>query len=127
MQMGIIDFLVWFFWLWLFMVCIWAYIWIIMDIFRDHALNGWAKAGWVILIIVLPLVGALIYLIARGGSIADRESRRMMEAQRAQADYVRSVAGSTSPATEIERAQALRDAGTITEAEFDALKTKALA
>src|SRR5688572_19381150 len=103
--------MLWFLWIWFVVVCIWAYVWILIDVFRDHTLNGWAKAGWVILLIVLPLLGALIYLIARGGSIASRQSQQMIDAQRAQADYVRSVAGTGSPAAEIERAQALLASG----------------
>lgn len=125
--MTFLDYMLWFLWIWFVVVCIWAYVWILIDVFRDHTMNGWAKAGWVILLIVLPLLGALIYLIARGGSIASRQSQRMIDAQQAQADYVRSVAGAGSPSSEIERAQALLSSGAITQAEFDSLKAKALA
>ena len=124
--MGFVDFLLWALWLWIVVVCIWIFIWILIDIFRDHTLNGWAKAGWVILLVILPFLGALIYLIARGRSMAQREAQRASEAEQAGAEYIRSVAG-TSPAAEIERAQSLLAAGTITQAEFDAIKAKALA
>ncbi|MGN6125682.1 MAG: PLDc N-terminal domain-containing protein [Humibacter sp.] len=125
--MGFLDFLVWFLWIWLFVVCIWVFIWIIIDIFRDHTLNGWAKAGWLILLVILPFIGALIYLIARGRSMAERQAAGARAAATAQAQYIRDVAGSSSPTDEIERAQALLAAGTITQAEFDSLKAKALA
>jgi hypothetical protein len=125
--MTFIDYMLWFLWIWFVVVCIWAYVWILIDVFRDHTMNGWAKAGWVILLIVLPLLGALIYLIVRGGSIASRESQRMIETQQAQAEYVRSVAGAGSASTEIERGQALLASGAITQAEFESLKAKALA
>ena len=125
--MGFVDFLLWALWLWLVVVCIWIFIWILIDIFRDHTLNGWAKAGWVVLLVILPFLGALIYLIARGRSMAQRQAQQVSESQQASADYIRSVAGSASPSAEIERAQALLSAGTITQAEFDAIKAKALA
>lgn len=125
--MGFIDFLLWAFWVWIVVVCIWAFIWILIDIFRDHTLNGWAKAGWVILLVILPFLGALIYLIARGRSMAERQARQINESAQANADYIRSVAGSASPTEEIERAHGLLTAGAITQAEFDSIKAKALA
>ncbi|MCK0111633.1 SHOCT domain-containing protein [Ornithinimicrobium sp. F0845] len=125
--MGFLDFMLWFLWVWFAIVCIWAYIWIVIDVFRDHTLNGWAKAGWLILLVLLPFLGALIYLIARGGSIASRQARDVSEAQQAHAEYIRSVVGTASPGTEIERAQSLLTSGAITQAEFDSLKARALA
>lgn len=125
--MVFLEFLVWFFWIWLVMVCIWTFVWILMDVFRDRTLNGWAKAGWLILLVLLPFLGALIYLIARGRSISSREAQRVSEAQQAQTDYIRSVAATTSPSAEIERAQALLASGAITQTEFDSLKARALA
>ena len=125
--MGFVDFLLWALWLWLVVVCIWIFIWILIDIFRDHTLNGWAKTGWVIVLVILPLLGALIYLITRGGSMAARQTERVKESQQASAEYIRAVAGSASPAEEIARAQELLVAGAITQVEFDAIKAKALA
>jgi hypothetical protein len=127
--MGFFDFLLWMLWIYLVIVCIWIFIWIFIDIFRDHTLNGWAKAGWVIFLIVLPFLGAIIYLIARGGSMAKRQAAEAQAAAQANADYIRSVAGdgSSSPAAEIERAQGLLASGAISQSEFDALKAKALA
>jgi hypothetical protein len=125
--MGFVDFLLWFLWVWLVVICIWAYVWVLIDVFRDHTLNGWAKAGWVILCVLLPLIGVLIYLIARGGSIASRRSEELIQAQRADADYIRTVTGAASPSAEIERAQGLLASGAITQAEFESLKARALA
>lgn len=125
--MGFLDFVLWFLWIWFAIVCIWAYVWILIEVFRDHTLNGWAKAGWLILLVLLPFLGALIYLIARGGSIASRQAREVSEAQQASAEYIRSVAATASPGAEIERAQVLLASGAITQAEFDSLKARALA
>jgi hypothetical protein len=100
---------------------------IIVDLFRDRELSGWGKAGWLIFLLVLPIVGALVYLIARGQGMAHRAAKQH-EAARAEFDsYVKDVAGSGGPAQEIASAKSLLDSGAITQAEFDALKQKALA
>lgn len=125
--MSFVDYLLWFMWVWIAVACIWAYVLILSDVFRDHSLSGWGKAGWVILLVVLPFLGALIYLIARGRSMAARRERDAIDMQQAEESYIRSVVGSTSPSTEIERAQALLASGTISPAEFDTLKARALA
>ncbi|GLI27193.1 membrane protein [Agromyces rhizosphaerae] len=126
--MNLWEFLVWLFWIYIAIACIWVFIIIVMDIFRDHGLNGWAKALWIVFLIVLPFLAALIYLIARGSGMSRRRAAEYREAQ-AQADaYIRSVAGSggQSAAAEIHQAKSLLDSGTITQAEFDQLKAKAL-
>ncbi|KRE30811.1 SHOCT domain-containing protein [Agromyces sp. Soil535] len=122
------DFLVWLFWFYVIIACIWIFITIIIDIFRDHTLNGWMKALWVLFLVFVPFLAAFIYLIARGRGMAERNAARAMDAQAANADYIRSVAGSSasSASAEIEKAKQLLDAGTISQAEFDALKAKAL-
>jgi hypothetical protein len=100
---------------------------IFADIFRRHDMSGWAKTGWVILLILLPFLGAFIYLIAHSGDMAERDARQAKAAQAEMDEYVRSVAGSGGAAAEIDRAQALLDRGAINQAEFDAIKAKALA
>ena len=122
------DFLVWLFWFYVIIACIWIFITVFIDIFRDSTLNGWGKALWVIFLVFVPFLAAFIYLIARGRGMAERNAARAADAQAASADYIRSVAGSSgsSSATEIEKGKQLLDAGTITQAEFDALKAKAL-
>ena len=106
---------------------IWIAITIFIDIFRRHDISGWAKTGWIILIVLLPWIGVLIYLIANHDGMMER---RMKDTQQAQAqfdDYVRQTAGSGGGAAgEIEKAKALLDNGTITQAEFDSIKAKAL-
>ena len=119
-------------WLWLtlwwFLIIIYLVILfqIIGDLFRDHQLSGWWKALWIIALVVAPFLTALIYLIARGKGMAERQIKAIKEQQTATETYIRDVA-SKSPADHISDAKALLDAGTITPDEFNALKAKALA
>jgi hypothetical protein len=99
---------------------------IIGDIFRDRDLPGLAKAAWVIALCFLPLITALVYLIARGRGMAERSAERAVERQTAQDAYIRQVAGSSTPSDQIAQARALYDAGAISESEYEALKSKAL-
>ncbi len=100
---------------------------ILVDLFwRDHKTSGWIKAVWVIFLIVFPYLTALIYLIARGGGMAQRASEAARAAKKETDEYIRSAAG-RSPAQEIADAKGLLEAGAISQAEFDALKAKALA
>jgi hypothetical protein len=97
---------------------------------RNHDIAGWGKAGRLIFLIVVPILAMLIYVIANGKDMAQRDMAQYQSAQAAQADYIRSVAGSggsSSALSEIPKAQELLQAGAITQAEFDALKAKALA
>jgi Short C-terminal domain/Phospholipase_D-nuclease N-terminal len=115
-----IIFFTWVVWIWIMII-------ILTDVFRRRDISGWAKGAWVVFLIILPFLGALVYLIAQHDGMADR-SAEQAKAQRAQADeYVRSVAGSGGPAAEIDKAKQLLDSGAITQSEFDALKAKALA
>ena len=96
---------------------------VIMDLFRSHDVSGLGKAGWLILIIVIPFVGVLIYLIARGGGMAGRDEK----AQQAQVEHLKQMVGSTgTPADQIAQAKGLLDAGAIDDAEFAKLKAQAL-
>jgi uncharacterized membrane protein YcjF (UPF0283 family) len=97
------------------------------DLFSRHDISGWGKAGWSVFAIVLPFVGVLVYLGTQGEQMAERSAKRAQAAQAQADDYVRSVAGSTEgPAAEIEKAKQLLDSGAITEAEFVAIKAKAV-
>jgi hypothetical protein len=108
-------------------VYIWMMVIILTDVFRRQDIGGWTKAGWVVFLIVLPFVGALAYLIAQHEGMAARNLRDR-QASKAEFDtYVRSVAASEGPATEIEKAERLLQNGTITQDEFEAIKAKALA
>jgi len=97
------------------------------DIFRRHDISGWGKAGWIVLTIVLPFLGVLIYLGTQARGIAERKAQEMAAAQSQLDDYVRETAGSGGAAAEIAKAKGLLDSGAITQAEFDELKRKALA
>jgi hypothetical protein len=100
---------------------------IISDLFRDRALGGFAKALWIIGLIIIPYLIALIYVIARGRGMAERRARDTYEAKVQTDEYIRTVASGPSPATQISTAKTLLDQGTINQAEFDALKARALA
>jgi hypothetical protein len=107
----------------LFFIWIWLLIVVFSDLFRSHDLGGWAKAAWVIGIIILPYLGVLIYLIARGHKMA-QHAQQDAEAQR---QYIRETAGTaSSPADEIQRLADLKNQGVISDAEFEAGKAKAL-
>jgi hypothetical protein len=121
------DFFVWFFWFYIAISCIWIFITIIVDVFRDSTLNGWAKALWVIFLVFLPFLAALVYLIARGRSMAERSAALSRQATAGTDQYIRSVAGTNSSASEIESGKRLLDSGAITPAEYETLKAKALA
>lgn len=103
--------------------------WVFGDIFRSSDLGGGAKTIWVIFVIIVPWLGILVYLIARGGGMQKRQLEQAKAMQAAQAEYIQSVAGpsSTSVTDQIASAKSLLDSGAITQAEFDALKSKALA
>jgi hypothetical protein len=107
-------------------IFIWIAITVLIDVFRRHDLSGWGKAGWTIFIVILPWLGVLAYLIVNHSGMTER---RMKEAQASQAQfdqYVRDTAGSGGAASEIAKAKALLDNGTINQQEFDAIKAKAL-
>ena len=108
-------------------VWIWMMIAILTDVFRRRDTSGWGKAAWTVFLIVLPFLGALIYLIANHDGMAERNVKHA-KAQRAEFDeYVRSTAQTGGgAAAEIEKAKALLDSGAINQAEFEALKAKAL-
>ena len=114
-----------FFWSFAFIAYLFALFAVITDIFRDHELSGWLKAVWVIFLIFVPFLTVLVYLIARGRSMAERQARSAQQAEAATTEYIRSVA-TASPSQEIAKAKELLDAGTLTQSEFDAVKSKAL-
>jgi len=108
-----------------FVIWIWLLITVFADIFRRRDASGFAKALWIIFVIVLPYLGVLIYLIAEHNGMAERSEHQLRAAQAQQDAYIKSVAG-TSSADQIAQAKQLLDSGAITQAEFDALKQKAL-
>ena len=99
---------------------------IVFDLFRDHEVSGVMKAIWMIALIFLPFLTAIVYLIVRGGGMAERQAHVSNQLREAQDTYIKQVAG-TSPSDQITQAKALLDAGTIDQSEYEALKAKALA
>ncbi len=116
-----------FLWSFVFIAYLMALFSIIGDLFRDTKLNGWWKALWIIFLIFVPFLTALVYLIARGKGMAERSVKEAKQAQSDADSYIKQVAGTKSPSEEIAHAKQLLDAGTITQAEYDQLKAKALA
>jgi hypothetical protein len=117
----VLEFFWWMFIFYLFFMVIVLFIRVFSDIFTRENLSGWGKAGWILLIFVIPFIGILIYVIARPKN-TEQDQRMMAEAQAAQA---RMMGGNA--VDDIAKAQALLDKGSITQAEFDAIKAKALA
>jgi hypothetical protein len=109
----------WILWIWIAIIAF-------TDIFRRRDLSGWAKAAWVVLIVILPWIGVLIYLIANHDGLADRNEKQARASQSQFDEYVRRAAGTAGPASEIDTAKKLLDSGTITQGEFEAIKTRAL-
>ena len=122
------EILVWSFWIFIWISAIMIWFRCIFDLFSDSTLSGWGKAGWAIVLIFLPWLGALIYLIARGRSMGERQMTAIAEQQAAMDARIREVAStSAGPADQIASAKSLLDSGAISQTEFDALKAKALA
>lgn len=109
-----------------FVVWIWILITILTDLFRDHELSGWAKAAWVLFLVLIPFLTALIYLIARGSGMRDRTIKAQADAKKHFDEYVREQAHS-SPADELHKLNDLREKGALSQEEFDRAKAKLLA
>ena len=125
--MGFWDFLWLLIWTYFFVAYLVVLFRIIGDVFRSPDLGGFAKALWMIGLILLPLIVALIYLIARGRGMAERQIGAARQAQAETDQYIQSVAGRSNPAEQVASAKALLDAGTIDHGEYEKLKAKALA
>jgi hypothetical protein len=125
------DVLLWSFWFFIWIAAIMIWFRCVFDLFRDKSLSGWGKAGWAILLIFVPWLGALIYLIARGRSMDERQMQEVASMRAQQEQYIKQVASSSSagasPADQIASAKSLLDSGAITQEEFGALTAKALA
>jgi hypothetical protein len=131
--MELLDWLLSFFLIFIWIAWIWLVISILIDIFRSDDLSGWGKAGWTLLVVFLTWIGVLIYLIARGKGMNERRMADAARAQQAQADYIRQVAadsGATavpSTADQIEKLADLNKQGALTDEEFQSQKAKLLA
>jgi ABC-type multidrug transport system fused ATPase/permease subunit len=114
-----LEFFVFFIWIWLLIV-------VFADIFRSHDMGGFAKALWVIFVIILPFLGVFIYLIARGGSMHERAAERAEQQEQAFRGYVQDAAGGSGSADQLASLADLKDRGMLTDAEFEAEKAKIL-
>ena len=122
------DVIWWFLWVFVFVAYLMVLFAIIADLFRDHKLNGWWKAVWIIFLIFVPFLTALIYLIARGQGMAERSAREARSYQVATDEYIRQAANvGATPSDEIAKAKALLDSGSISQEEYEVLKAHALA
>ncbi len=124
-----------------FLTMLWFFLWILWffllfrifaDLFRDDSLSGWGKAGWTVLVIVLPFLGVLVYLIARGKGMGERDVKQAQAQEQAFRSYVQEVAAESPPsgltrADELAKLASLKDRGDITDAEYENAKAKVLA
>jgi hypothetical protein len=115
--------IIFFFWV----IWIWIVITVLVDIFRRHDIGGWAKAAWVVFVVILPWLGVLVYLIAQHDGMRERSMKQAQAQRREFDDYVRDTAGGGGSAADIAKAKELLDSGAITQQEFETLKAKALA
>lgn len=115
----------WMLWFFLFVIWIWLLITVFVDVFRSH-ISGWAKAGWTLFIVFLPMLGVLVYLIAQGGKMQERQVEHAAAVQKAQNAHIRDVAGNESTADQLTQLSALHDAGKLTDEEFAGQKAKLL-
>jgi len=126
--MPILSFFWWMLIFFMWIIWIWLLITVFIDIFRDKSLNGFAKALWVLFVIIVPLLGVLVYLIARGDSMQDRQIDQAVAVQKRQEQYIREVSGSgSSSAEELTKLAELHKNGVLTDDEFAAQKAKLLA
>jgi hypothetical protein len=114
--------------LWFFCFFLWIFIVIsiLMDVFRSHDIGGFAKFLWVLLVIILPFLGAFIYLIVRGGGMHERSMRQAQDQEKAFQEYVRQTAGSGSTADQLAKLSDLKSKGTISDQEYEQAKAKIL-
>ena len=111
----------------LFVLWIWILIYVFIDIFRSHDMSGWAKALWFLFVLFIPLIGVLVYLIARGGSMQERARQQAQQQDQQFRAYVQDAAGSGNTADQLTKLADLRDRGVITADEFERQKAKILA
>ena len=108
-------------------IWIWILVTVLIDLFRRHDISGWGKAAWTLFVIILPFLGVFVYLITQGKEMAERRAEEVRASQASFDTYVRDVAGKSGPADQIAKAKELLDTGAIDQAEFEKLKSRALA
>ena len=110
----------------LWVIWFWILITVFIDLFRSHDLSGWAKALWFLFVLFIPLIGVLVYLIARGGKMHEHAVQDQRQQDQEFRTYVQEAAGSQSTADQLAKLADLRDRGDITDAEFERQKAKLL-
>lgn len=110
-----------------FVVWVWILFIVFADIFRRHDVSGWVKTAWIVFVVILPYLGVFVYLIAEHKGMSERSVKQAEAAKSEMDQYVRSVASQSDPSEQIAKAKTLLDQGTISQAEFDQIKQKALA
>ena len=121
------NILLWSLWFAIWISFIFLVIRFVFDIFRDDQLSVAGKIGWTLLLVIFPVIGALIYIFARGKGMAERDLAMAKEARAAQVEYTKGLMDEAGPAADIKAAKELLDSGAITAEEFEKLKAKALA
>jgi len=116
----VIEIFLWVIWFWILIT-------VFIDIFRSHDLNGWGKALWFLFVLFIPLIGVLVYLIARGGKMHERAVQQAQQQEQQFRSYVQETAGSANTADQLAKLADLRDRGVITPEEFEREKAKVLA
>jgi ABC-type multidrug transport system fused ATPase/permease subunit len=111
----------------LWVIWFWILITVFIDIFRSKDLSGWGKALWFLFVLLIPLIGVLVYLIVRGGSMHERAAREAQQEDQEFRSYVQDAAAGATPADQLAKLADLRDRGVITAEEFDREKAKILA
>jgi hypothetical protein len=126
--MSLWDVMVSIFWFFVLFAWIWLMISILGDIFRDHQLSGWGKAGWTLFLIVVPWLGALTYLIVRGGAMNERARAQAQRNEERSRQYIEEVAASrsVSAADELTKLAELHDRGALSDGDYERAKTKVL-
>jgi hypothetical protein len=125
--MPLLDLFLTMLWFFLFVAWIWLLISVYADVFRSEDLGGVAKAAWVVSVLVLPYIGVLVYLIARGGSMQERTVQRAVAQREAAETYIRDVAAAPSTADELSKLAQLRAEGVLSPEEFETQKARILA
>jgi hypothetical protein len=125
-EVGLSDLIWTTIWVFFLVMFIWVFIAIVSDLFRDHTLSGWAKAAWIVGLVVFPFLGSLVYVVARGQGMATRHAERQHLAQAELDSYIRATAASTGtePVDDLTRLADLRSHGVIDETEFEAMKAR---
>ncbi|MFP5360043.1 MAG: SHOCT domain-containing protein [Actinomycetes bacterium] len=122
-----VDILLWSLWFAIWISFIFLVIRFVMDVFRDEQLSVVGKIAWTLLLVVLPILGSLIYIFARGRGMAERDVAAAKQMRAAQVEYTRGLIDEAGPAAEIKAAKELLDSGAISQEEFDKLKARVLA